>query len=100
MASWNALAQSFESVMLICFGIGWPVAILKTVRTRRVEGVSLGFLCLILTGYLAGVGSKFFRAAAPAAGLEAVTALYAANALLVGTEIALYLRYRGRKKNA
>jgi lipopolysaccharide export LptBFGC system permease protein LptF len=89
-------AQFLEGAMLVCFGVSWPVAILKTLRTRRVEGKSLAFLVLICTGYLAGIAAKFFRAAAPSGSLEPVTALYAVNAVLVAVDIALYLRFRPR----
>lgn len=88
-------AQAFEAVMLVCFGLSWPVAIVKTLRTRRTEGKSLMFLTLIFIGYLGGIVSKFFRAAGPDP-LETVTALYALNAVLVGVEIVLYLRFRPR----
>ena len=89
-------AQLFEAVMLICFGLGWPVAILKTLRTRRTEGKSLGFLWLVFFGYLAGIAAKCARAHTAGAAPELVTWLYAVNALLVAADIALYLRYSPR----
>ncbi|MFP4054056.1 MAG: hypothetical protein ACLFV7_09350 [Phycisphaerae bacterium] len=88
-------AQLFEGAMLICFGLGWPVAILKTLRVKRVEGKSLPFLVLIFCGYLAGIVSKLFRMQAESY-LEPVTALYALNAVMVGIEVLLYMRYRPR----
>ncbi len=86
-------AQLFESAMLICFGVSWPVAIFKTLRVKRVEGVSLFFLVLVFIGYLAGIVSKLMRAHQTGR-LEWVTALYAINAILVAVDAALYLRYR------
>ena len=56
-------AQLFEALMMICFGVSWPVAIYKTVRTKRTEGKSFLFLLLILAGYLAGIAAKFVIAA-------------------------------------
>ena len=94
LAEWFAAAHGFEAAMLVCFGVSWPVAILKTWRTRRTEGKSLAFLTLVFVGYLAGVASKFFRSAAGGAPLEPVTALYALNALFVATDLALVLRFR------
>jgi len=87
-------AQFFEGAMLICFGVSWPVAILKTLRTRRTEGKSLAFLALIFVGYLSGTAAKFVRAAGAWQTLEAVTALYALNAILVAADILLFLRFR------
>jgi hypothetical protein len=100
LAQWTMIAQGFEAAMLVCFGISWPVAILKTWRTRRTEGKSLGFLMLIFVGYLAGVTSKFVRAAGQGSSLEMVTALYALNALFVGADIVLYFRFRPRPAQA
>jgi lipopolysaccharide export LptBFGC system permease protein LptF len=88
-------AQVFEGAMLICFGLGWPVAILKTLRVKRVEGKSLPFLVLIFCGYLAGIVSKLFRLHAHGY-LEPVTALYVLNAVMVGIEVLLYMRYRAQ----
>jgi uncharacterized membrane protein len=88
------VAQALEAVMLFCFGISWPIAIWRTWRTRRTEGLSPVFLTMILAGYLAGVGSKLLRSGGRWDALEWVTALYALNAALVGIELMLYLRFR------
>lgn len=79
--------------MLVCFGLGWPIDVIKTLRVKRVEGKSIGFMSMIFTGYLAGLGSKFVRSA-DSGYLEAVTALYAFNAVMVAIDILLYVRYR------
>ena len=86
--------------MLICFGASWPVAIYKTLRTRRTEGKSLLFLLLILMGYLAGITAKFIIAAQSNAWPNCVTILYALNAIMVAVEIFLYRKYRPRPDNA
>ena len=88
------LAQTFEAAMLICFGASWPLAILKTLRTRRTEGKSLAFLVMIFAGYLAGMTAKCVRAATAGAWPEWVTALYALNGAMVVVEIGLYLKFR------
>ena len=82
--------------MLICFGVSWPVAIYKTLRTRRTEGKSLLFLVLILVGYLAGIAAKFILAAQYGAWPGWVTWLYALNAVMVVVEIHLYLKFHIR----
>ena len=95
-STWIYAAQLLEAGMLLCFGVSWPVAILKTWRSKRVEGKSPGFLVLVFLGYLAGIASKFARAGGTGEPLEYVTSLYAMNALFVAVEIALYLRFRTR----
>jgi hypothetical protein len=79
--------------MLLCFGVSWPVAILKTWRTRRVDGKSLVFLVLILVGYLAGISAKLLLAASLGERPQWVTWLYALNAVMVSVEIGLYMRF-------
>lgn len=88
--------QLLEGGMLVCFGLSWPVDILKTLRTRRTEGKSLGFMTLILAGYLLGFAAKLFRAAQGGQAPEAVIILYVLNAVLILVDIALTLRYRPR----
>ncbi|HOI56312.1 MAG TPA: hypothetical protein PLP01_13770 [Phycisphaerae bacterium] len=86
------VAHIFEAVMLFCFGFSWPVAIRKTLRVRMVHGKSVGFLYLVVVGYLAGIVMKFLRADG---GLpDWVTLLYATNAVMVSIEIVLYYRFR------
>lgn len=87
-------AHALEAIMLICFGCSWPVAIAKTLRVRKVHGKSIGFLVLVFIGYWSGVASKFIAAEGDWPGW--VTALYALNATMVGTEIVLYAIFRER----
>lgn len=87
------VAQYFEATMLVCFGAGWPASILRTWRSKSVAGKSLLFLVLIFTGYLAGVSAKLIRAGQAGEWPEWVTLLYSFNALLVGLDILLYLKY-------
>ncbi len=83
----QVLAPYLEAIMLICFGLSWPVAIAKTLRTRNVKGMSLFFLIIIEVGYLAGILYKLLGHR------DWVVALYLMNYLLVGFEIILYYRY-------
>ncbi len=78
----------FEILMLVCFGAAWPVSIWKSIRTRQVAGKSLFFLVIILIGYIAGILHKLVYR------YDLVIWLYALNALMVTTDIALYLRNR------
>lgn len=93
-------AQAFEAAMLICFGVSWPLAIIKSLRARRTEGKSFAFLVLVFIGYLAGVTAKCLRAAAAGERPEPVTALYALNALFVAVDAMLYIRYSATASKA
>ncbi|MBS3820140.1 MAG: hypothetical protein KGY81_00055 [Phycisphaerae bacterium] len=94
LASLMSTAQIFEAAMLIFFGLSWPISILKSWRLKFVRGKSPVFLSLIVVGYLCGVGNKLLRAWHDGTWPEAVTGLYAVNALLVGVDLMLYVRYR------
>jgi len=88
------MGQFLEALMMICFGLAWPTDIYKTLRVRRVEGKSLGFMAVVLAGYVAGLAGKLARAHAAGGRPERVTILYLLNAVLVAIDIALYLRFR------
>jgi hypothetical protein len=48
----------FETVMLICFGVSWPVSIAKTLRTKVVVGKSPLFMVIVCVGYACGIAHK------------------------------------------
>ncbi len=91
-------AEVLEAAMLVAFGVAWPVDILRTLRTRRVEGKSLAFMGLILAGYGAGLAAKLLRAADAGAWPEVVSAMYVVNGLLVAADMALVAKYRRMRK--
>lgn len=88
--------QLLEAVMLICFGISWPVDIVHTLRVKHASKKSLAFLALIIGGYGAGIAAKYVRSAGGGLPLEPVTWLYAANVALVAADLALSYYYQVR----
>ena len=81
----------FEALMMICFGASWPFSIWKSWKSREVGSKSLVFLILVLIGYLAGIVHKILS------GVDYVLGLYILNALMVATDMALFLRNRARQ---
>ena len=83
----------FEVIMLVCFGISWPISIAKALRTKKVEGKSPVFMAVICLGYLSGILHKVFYAP------DWVVVLYIVNLVMVATDLGLYYRYlpRGRE---
>jgi hypothetical protein len=77
-----------EGLMLTCFGLAWPVANLRMLRTGRAEGKGLSFTLIIFCGYLAGAAAKIelISAATP---LAPVFWLYALNATSVCINLVL-----------
>ncbi len=80
----------FEIMMLVCFGVSWPLSIAKAVRTKVVAGKSPLFMTIVCFGYLSGIVHKVVH------DLDPVVALYALNMLLVALDLTLYYRYLPR----
>lgn len=77
-----------EILMLVCFGVSWPVAVMKTYQTKSVKGKSLLFLSLILLGYIFGIIHKCIYS------LDYVIWLYVLNGVLVLADMTLWFIYR------
>ena len=80
----------FEAIMLLCFGIGWPVSIWKTIRTKQVAGKSPLFLGIIWAGYASGIINKLINTP------DWVLPIYCFNLCLVTVDFCLYWFYRRR----
>lgn len=81
-----------EIVMLVCFGVGWPISIAKSLRTKVVAGKSPVFMVVVTVGYAAGIVHKYYY------DWDWVAALYFINACMVLTDLALYFKYLPRER--
>ena len=88
------MSEIFEIIMVVSFGASWPFNVMKSYRARTTKGKSLGFLCLIFFGYIAGIASKLVNPAYMAAFADKwyVLFFYVLNLLMVGTDLCLYYR--------
>ena len=43
-------ASILEAAMVICFGLSWPLSIIRSVRSKSTQGKSLPFMCFIAIG--------------------------------------------------
>ncbi len=82
-----------ESVMLICFGISWPVSVYKSWTAKSTKGKSLVFIFAIIVGYLAGITGKILGGQ-----LNYVLALYFINLTFVSIDLALYFVNKRRER--
>ncbi len=95
-----AAASYMEMLMVICFGISWPINIVKAWKARSTKGISLLFYSFILLGYLCALAGKCLLIAyhAPAPWYETVRwyvmFFYVINTLMVAGGIAIYFRNR------
>ena len=85
----------FETVMLVCFGLSWPINVVKAYKSQTAKGTSLPFIILIITGYVAGIIAKVI-----AGQTNYVLIVYVINLMIVLLNVAVYARnYQLDKKN-
>lgn len=81
------MSELFEALMVISFGISWPMSIIKSYTSRTTKGKSLFFLAMILFGYGCGIASKLVSGK-----LTYVFIFYVLNFVMVAIDILLYFR--------
>lgn len=88
------MAEIFEIIMIVSFGVSWPANVMKSWKARTTKGKSLMFLLLIEFGYVAGITSKFMNEAYMAAFAQKwyVLVFYILNFIMVGADLILYYR--------
>jgi len=91
------MGSIFESIMLICFGLSWPLNVIKAYRARTARGTSLPFILLIITGYIAGITAKLVTGQ-----INYVLIVYLLNLAIVSVNVLVYFRNVSldRKKTA
>lgn len=75
--------------MLICFGFSWPLNVIKAIRARSAKNMSLPFILLIITGYIAGISAKLMTGQ-----INYVLAAYFINLAIVMVNLGVYFRNR------
>ena len=90
------MAEILEIIMIVSFGASWPLNVMKSYKARTTKGKSLGFLLLILFGYIAGIASKFMNVEYMAQFGEKwyVLFFYILNFTMVFIDFCIYLRNR------
>ena len=73
--------------MLVCFGLSWPINMMKAYKARTAKGTSLPFLLLIITGYLGGIAAKIISGS-----INYVLIVYLINLAIVLLNLAVYFR--------
>ena len=87
------MTEILESIMLICFGLSWPMSVLKNIRARSAKGMSLPFILLIITGYVAGIAAKL-----QAQNYSYVLAIYVINLCFVSANLVVYFINRAHDR--
>ena len=79
------MSAVLETVMLICFGLSWPVNVWKNVKAGTAKNMSLPFILLITMGYIAGIAAKLLSG-----NISFVLAVYVLNLVMVSANLAVY----------
>lgn len=83
----------FESIMLICFGLSWPISVYKSYTSGSTKGKSVWFTFAIIIGYIAGIIGKIIGK-----NINYVLVLYFINLAFVLVDLCLYYRNRKRER--
>ncbi|MGN0467108.1 MAG: hypothetical protein ACI4GY_00100 [Acutalibacteraceae bacterium] len=78
-------AEILESLMLICFGLSWPMSVYKNIKAKSAKNMSLPFILLICFGYVAGITAKIITH-----NLSYVLIVYALNLVIVSANVIVY----------
>ena len=88
------MSEILEIVMILSFGISWPINLRKNIKSKTTKGISLWFYLMIFFGYIAGIISKFLNEAYMASFSTKwyVLMFYFINLIVVGLNIIVYFR--------
>ncbi len=85
------MEELLEAIMVISFGLSWPISIVKSLKSRTAKGKSIFFLFLVWIGYVAGVSWKvvaFMRTGS----ISYPSYFYLLNLIMISCDIFLYFR--------
>ena len=86
-------ASILETLMILCFGISWPLSIRRMYTSWSTGGKSILFSCFILIGYFCGMGAKILNHQ-----YNLAFVFYIINTCMVIIDILLWIRnYRYEK---
>lgn len=85
----------FECIMLVCFGLSWPISVYKSIRSKSTQGKSLLFIIAIIIGYISGIVGKIVNAQ-----LNYVLIIYCFNLVVVVLDLALFFINRKHEKKS
>lgn len=102
----DTFVSIMETMMVVCFGISWPLNIVKAWKSRTTKGTSLLFYSFIWIGYIFSLAGKsaLIISAAPQPWYVTVKwyvmFFYVVNIIMVTTGIAIYFRNRALDRRA
>ena len=86
------MKEIFEFIMLICFGMSWPISVYKSLTSHSTQGKSLVFMIAIIIGYISGITGKVIGGQN-----NYVLVLYCFNLMVVLIDLMLYFANKRRE---
>ncbi len=87
------MQQTLEMIMLICFGLSWPISVYKSLTSHSTQGKSLVFMIAIIIGYISGIAGKIVGGQ-----INYVLILYCLNLTVVSFDLMLFFANKRREK--
>ena len=87
------MAEIFEMIMVLSFGLSWPISIVKTLKSKTAAGKSPVFIGLIVFGYICGIISKIVSQ-----NITYVFVFYCLNLIMTSFDLCLNLYYRNKER--
>lgn len=86
-------ASILETLMIVSFGMSWPLSIYRSLTSHSTKGKSLLFMCFIEFGYFCGIGAKI-----ASNNLNLAFWFYILNTVMVAIDLCLYFYNRSLEK--
>ncbi|MDD2959613.1 MAG: hypothetical protein PHE06_15140 [Lachnospiraceae bacterium] len=90
------MTDLLEALMILCFGLSWPISIRKSWISRTAKGKSLFFEFFIWIGYVFGIARKVLLWQNAAGSLDWLFYLswffYVLNIVEISIDMGLYMR--------
>lgn len=83
------MPEFLEAIMLICFGLSWPLNVYRNIKSHTAKGMSIPFILLIIAGYVAGITAKIICQQ-----FTYVLAVYFINLAFVSLNLLVYFHNR------
>lgn len=81
------MADFLEALMMVCFGLSWPMNVRRNWLARSAKAMSLGFFIMICCGYVCGILARVMTDR-----VNYVIVVYLINLFMVGSNIPIYFR--------
>ncbi len=86
------MTNILEAIMIVLFGISWPINIYKLIKSKTAKGTSVLFYYFIDLGYIAGIAAKIIKYTQGISTPAYVWFFYILNFCMVLAGIIIYYR--------